>query len=224
MRRLGPLTALLLLVPLASCAVQGERIATSLPHHCDGRTGRVVGRLDVDDDGKAEPVRLPRSGACAPFLLAWAHGSVAWLRVSGMGIDPTAVQVVHLRSGEDVLLLRHFEPRRHGYQPWLVAGGHRELALLGSREDPVLPFVHTDGGHAPVTATCTEDGFAVWTATAHTPPGIVASWDVHRTTYTLEGGRLVPGGGSVVARDVPDPTLRRERPQMYDPEGLFSDC
>ncbi len=89
--------------------------------------------------------------------------------------------------------------------------------------EPVLPFVATDGGGAPTTATCTDDGgIEVVTATTAEPPGVVLAWDVQRTPYAIEGLDATPVGDATVQADVADPLLRTRVPELFD--GPFADC
>ncbi|MGZ4493302.1 MAG: hypothetical protein ACXVWU_01250 [Nocardioides sp.] len=143
--------------------------------------------------------RTPGSGA-RPSTASCAGTSLGPLSVDG------TPETVRLRVGR------------------LCAGGDGGLRLLRTGDGSVLPAVAADGGGAPATATCTVGGFAVWTATAHQPPGVVLAWDVRRTSYTLHGTRLTTGPTRLVEQGTADPTLRTKMPQVFDPRATFSDC
>jgi hypothetical protein len=127
-----------------------------------------------------------------------------------------------------VLLSSRPHPRG-GTQPHLFAAAGKpgkpgRLVEVTVDGGPILPFLATDGGGAPVGATCTpHGGIAVDTATAHQPPGIVLAWDVTRTTYAIHDGRARRTGSSVVATAAADPALRRERPDLFSGD-LFPNC
>ena len=88
-----------------------------------------------------------------------------------------------------------------------------------------MPFVATDGGAAPMAATCVGDGeIGVLTATTSEPPGVILAWDVQRTTYRLEGHQAVLVGTKQVRDHAADPTLRKEMPELFEPDAFFADC
>jgi hypothetical protein len=114
--------------------------------------------------------------------------------------------------------------RRGGHATWVVAADDHGVALLRDHGGSVLPFTATDGGGLPWTATCTPDGFAVWTARTSEPPGIVLAWDVQRTSYRLDGTALTRTGSEQVEDHVADPTMRRKMPQLFEQDSAFADC
>jgi hypothetical protein len=134
---------------------------------------------------------------------------------------------VHLRgSGAPDLVLLYAKPHpRGGSQPHLFgAGGKAGLVEVTAGGRPVLPFVATDGGNAPMTATCTPDGgIAVLTGKAHQPPGIILAWDVTETSYDVKGGRAVETGSQLVQKAAADPLLRKYHPELFD-GSLFASC
>jgi hypothetical protein len=194
--------------------------------------GTVVARADLDGRRGAETVRLTGpSGPCSDSLVTVLGGRVAGLDVHGMDLAAKGATVVHLRGAgaPDLVLLTTRPHPRGGTQPHLFAaagepGRHARLAEVTVDGGPVLPFLATDGGGAPVGATCTPDGgIAVDTATAHQPPGIVLAWDVTRTTYAISGGHARRTGSSLVAEAAADPALRRDRPDLFS-GALFRGC
>src|SRR3954452_10653170 len=198
--------------------------------------GTVVARADLDGRRGPETVRLTgRSGPCHDSLVTLLAGRVAGVDVHGMDLAAKPATVVHLRGAgaPDLVLVSSRPHPRGGTQPHLFAadagdpgrpGRLVEVTAGGGAGGPALPFLATDGGGAPVGATCTPDGgIAVDTATAHQPPGIVVAWDVTRTTYAIDDGLARRTGSSLVADAAADPALRRDRPDLFSGD-LFADC
>lgn len=179
--------------------------------------------------GEALTVKLgPESGPCAGGLLVRDGSGVAGVDVAPLDLDPTTARVVTLAShgGEPRQLLRvdGGSHPRGGFQPHLFAlyDGITEVTLDGG---PLLPFVATDGGAAPMTARCDDSGgIAVLTATTSEPPGVVLAWDVRRTTYTVEDGEAQSAGTQQIRDHAADPVLRKEIPELFEPTALLADC
>ena len=190
----------------------------------DAASGKVG---QVGTSAGSVEVKLPTDGPCAGRLVARAESGVVGLTVSGL--DRSTAQVVPLDgAGEgapQALVRVDGEPHpRGGFQPHLftVTDQVREVTVDGS---PLVPFVATDGGMAPMTATCTDDGgVAVLTATTSEPPGVVLAWDVERTTYALTAAGAEPTGTEQVRDHAADPVLREEMPALFEPGALFADC
>jgi hypothetical protein len=216
-----------LLPALALTAACGDQTPSSAPEAdaCSGQ-GAVIAKADLDGSGSSREVRLtsPGSGPCADRLVGPGGESAD---VAGLDLVAAHAKVVHLHGDDPVdLVLVSAKPHpRGGAQVHLFGlGGRSGLRELTAAGQPLVPFVATDGGAAPMTATCTDDGgIGVVTAEAHEPPGVVLAWDVTQTTYAIDDGRAVPKGKSSVADAAADPLLRRERPELFD-GSLFSDC
>ena len=178
-------------------------------------------------DLPVEAVKLPTDGPCAGGLVVRTAEGVIGTDVSGLELEPDTADVVHLRGDGLPSVLLRVDGGRHprgGFQPHLfaVTGTVGELTVDGQ---PLLPFVATDGGMAPMTATCTDDGgVAVLTATVSKPPGIVLAWDVERTAYRIDGTEARSAGSRQVRDHAADPVLRREMPDLFEPASLFADC
>ena len=199
----------------------------------DGFTaaGRRLGALE-DGSGGSTPVRLVAAGEegpCAGGLVARTAAGVQGVDVSGLDLDAASAQVVTLHGSDghgprELLLVTGGAHPRGGFQPHLFTtyGGLHEVTVDG---DPLLPFVATDGGGLPATARCGDQGTVeVLTATTSEPPGVVLAWDVQRTTYRI-GESTVEETGSAQIRDhAADPVLRKEMPQLFEPDGFFADC
>jgi hypothetical protein len=188
--------------------------------------GTVVARADLDGDGTADEVRLVGRGAgpCADALIARTADGVAGLRLRDVDLDADSAKVVEL-DPELVMVNGPGHPRG-GYQVHLYAlDSQGDLAEVSTGEGPLLPFTATDTGTAPQTATCAKDGdVAVWTTTTNKPPGIVLAWDVRRTTYRLDGATAHDEGTDLVKDGAVDPLLRKQMPQLFQPDGYFADC
>jgi hypothetical protein len=224
MRNLGIALVLALLGPVGACSDQARSSAPDVDA-CTGK-GTVVARADLDGNGSPQPVRLTSagSGPCAHRLLGPGGGSTD---VGGLDLVAATAKVVHLEGdgAGDLLLLSAKPHPRGGSQMHLFdSGGATGLVEVTADGRPVLPFVATDGGAPPMTATCTDDGgIGIVTAKAHKPPGVVLAWDVTLTSYDLQDGRAIFRGESSVAEAAADPTLRKEHPELYD-GSLFADC
>ena len=227
----GLATALAVLSLATGCGTGDERSADRA-RRCTvedaAHGGRVVATADLDGHTGPEELRLrgPRSGQCRNRLVAVIDGRVAAADVGRLDLAAKPGTVVHLRGrGGDLVLLESKAHPRGGWQPHLfAAGGPDGLAEVTVDGRPLLPFVATDGGGSPMTATCTPSGgIAVFTAIAHEPPGVVLAWDVTRTTYSLRNGRAVSTGSTLVEEAAADPTLRRERPELFSGR-LFAGC
>lgn len=191
--------------------------------------GSVVARADLDGSGGVEKVRLvgPHDRRCGDSLVAVVGGRLVGADVGRLRLVAARAQVVHLRGDDhrDLLLLWSEPHPRGGSQPHLFGlRGAGRLAEVTVDGHPLLPFVVTDGGGSPATATCTgSGGIAVFSAVAHQPPGIVLAWDVTRTTYALRDGRADVVGSSLVEKAAADPALRRSRPELFSGR-LFANC
>jgi hypothetical protein len=224
MRTLGTAAVLTALLGLSAC---GSQTGSSAPDtdECAGQ-GTVVAKADLDGNGPPSTVRLAGSGAgaCADRLLA---DGGAWADVGGLDLVPEQATVVHLKGSDapDLVLLSAKPHPRGGWQPHVFgSGGETGLTEVTSEGNPVVPFVASDGGAPPMTATCTPDGgIALVTAVAHEPPGVILAWDVTETTYTVKAGRAETTGSKLVEEAAADPVLRKERPELFD-GTLFANC
>jgi hypothetical protein len=191
--------------------------------------GKVVAKADLDGTGGTETIRLIGASdrRCHNSLVAVVEGRLVGTDVSRLHLVQNRAHAVQLhgKAAADLVLLWSQPHPRGGSQPHLFglrdSGRLVEVTLDGR---PVLPFVATDGGGSPMTATCTgSGGIAVFTAVAHQPPGIVLAWDVTRTTYDVRDGRAMAVGSSMVQEAAADPALRRSRPELFSGK-LFANC
>lgn len=233
MRTLMTISALLVLALLGGCGEEASRTEPVSPRawgECtigafDSAGGENVARLDGRGKDDAE-VRLvpPGAGPCAGGLVARVGSGVTGLDVAGLDLEAASANVVELRDGAELLLVNGGAHPRGGFQPHVFSldGGLHEVQVDGN---PLLPFVATDGGGLPVTATCRADGGVdVLEATTSEPPGVVMAWDVQRTSYRLDDGQAVRTGTKQIRDHAADPVLRKEMPALFEPDGFFSEC
>lgn len=221
-------TGAVLLAVVLLAAACGRQTGSASPYAGCVSRGTVVARADLDADGSTEAVRLVRagSGRCADSLVTQVDHAVAGVSVRGLDLVPRGAKVVHLTGNRapDLVLVSSRQHPRGGFQPHLFTTGGGQLREVTAEGHPVLPFVATDGGAAPMTARCTaRGGIAVITGQASKPPGIVLAWDLTRTTYAVRNGRAVETGSAVVRKAVADPLLRKEVPGLFD-GSLFTNC
>lgn len=236
MRLLGLVVVLPLLMGavLAGCGdeppvIDGGKgqFASPSPTACARGAGEVpLARADLDGDGTPDELYYePPSGPCPDGGLSSSVRDQRWgplvdWDASGAARDAVVLHVPG-RTG-DLVLLRETHPRG-GFQAHLYgyAGGHLDELTVQGR--PVFPFVATDVLTDPLSARCTDAGFEVLHGRRHQPVGIVAAWDVYRTTYTVEGNTLHVGPTTKVADNVLDRDVTRKYHALvtYD---LFGDC
>jgi hypothetical protein len=194
-------------------------------------SGRRLALADLDADGADDEVRLvgTAEASCAGLVAVIGDRAVG-ADLDGVRLDPSSARVVHLTeqsdapAGRDLLLVGEPAHPRGGRQMHLFAADAHELGELTVQGNPVLPFFATDGGGAPMTATCTPDGgFAVVSAETHRPPGIVLAWDVGQVSYRVDGTRVVRTGAETVKEGAADPLLRKSMPELFSGR-YFTDC
>jgi hypothetical protein len=233
MRTVTTISALLVLVLLGGCGEEQPGTAPGRPAQwgdCtvdafDRAGGREVATLSGGGTENASVRLVPAGdGPCAGGLVARTGAGVDGLDAGGLDLDVRSAQVVDLEGGGELLLVNGGSHPRGGFQPHVFAlsGGLHEVQVDGN---PLLPFVATDGGGTPATATCRDDGGVdVLAATTSEPPGVVLAWDVQRTSYRLEHGEATRIGTKQVRDHTADPVLRDEMPTLFEPDGFFSDC
>ena len=230
MRTLGLVVVLPVL--LAGCGDQRTPSDGATPSTLASRCVPTAGagspgtRADLDGDGRPERVDYLSSSPCpgGPLLTATvddlpvaaeladdlpvAPGGIAAIRVPGRKGDLVLVEQQHPRGG--------FQARLFGY-----AGGR--LAELTVEGRPLFEFIATDVLTTPTAATCADHGFVVTQARAHEPVGVMAAWDVFRTTYTVDGNAVTKGATTEIADNVLDAELRRRYGDLVD-HDFFADC
>ncbi len=189
----------------------------------------VIAQADIDGVAAMNEIAYvpaDAGGPCANALFTTFDGEPSALPLGDMTLDPASVEVVQLQGTERQLLMIRGEPHpRGGYMLHLFGGADGKLGEVLADGHPVVGFVATDGGAPPATATCTADGgLATFTATTDKPPGVMLAWDVHQTTYSLDGNTAEEVSTEQVEDAAADPILRDEKPELFDPEDYFADC
>jgi hypothetical protein len=222
MRTLGTAALTTVLLSCTACGETSGGAQTPDPPTCADK-GAVVARADLDGDGDRRPVRLtgPGGGACSDRLTGDGGG----VDVADLDLATEGATAVHLRGGPDLVMVLSKSHPRGGAQSHLFGadadGALHEVTVGGH---PLVPFVATDGGAAPMTATCPEGGgVAVLKGTASQPPGVVLAWDLIETSYEIRDAKVVDTSTRTIRRDAADPVLRKEMPELFD-GSLFSDC
>ncbi|MGA9746997.1 MAG: hypothetical protein WBQ50_06040 [Nocardioides sp.] len=168
-------------------------------------------------------VKLPASGPCAGGLVRLGDAGVSGVDITALDLDSSSLRVVRLDGGDDLVRIDGGRHPRGGFQPHLftTSGDVEELTVDGQ---PLIPFVATDGGMAPMTVRCGPGGTVeLLRATTSEPPGVVLAWDVEQTTYDVTAS--VREVGTEQLRDhAADPVLRGDLPALFDPEALFANC
>lgn len=240
MRRL---LAVLTIAPLAALTACGSQVGPTAPdgagagesaarswQRCTAEAfaaaGPVVTTLRHDGWASDLELKLPTDGPCAGGLVVSGPDGVVGVDVAAAELDAGTVEVLTAGSVDDSVLVRvdgGVHPRG-GFQPHLYVVGPDAAREVTSEGGPVVPFVATDGGMAPLAVHCGGRTLEVLSATTSEPPGIILAWDVHRTTYDLTAGGARKTGTATVEEDAADPILRKDMPELFDTALLFDGC
>ena len=134
---------------------------------------------------------------------------------SGYGVD------VPGRQGS-LVVTRQNHPRG-GYQLRIFALDNNVLTELKHDGETLFPFVATDVEEQPASIDCADNALVVTKAVPHQPVGVVAAWDVQRTTYTLENGTVTAGPTEEVADNVLPKQLGTKYPGLVE-HAAFASC
>lgn len=189
----------------------------------------VIAEADIDGaDALEEIAYVPESAGrpCGNSLFTTVRGEPTAMSLGDDVLDADSAGVVQLQgSDSQLLLVRGQSHPRGGFTLHLLGHGDDGLAEVTVGAEPMLGFVATDGGGLPATAQCADDGGIVtFNATTDKPPGIVLAWDVRATTYSLDGTAASEVTSEQTRDAAVDPLLRKEMPQLFDPEAYFADC
>jgi hypothetical protein len=171
-------------------------------------------------------LKLPQEGPCAGTLVASGPAGVVGVHAASAELDGSTVSVLDVGDLDGSVLVRvdgGVHPRG-GYQPHLYLVGPDALREVTVDGRPVVPFVATDGGMAPLAVRCGDGTIEVVSATTAEPPGVMLAWDVRRTTYTLSADGAHEKGSGSLEEDVADPLLHKAMPELFDPGRLFAGC
>ncbi|MGI8899532.1 MAG: hypothetical protein ACR2HA_01135 [Nocardioides sp.] len=189
---------------------------------------RSSGELATSDGGDVQVTFVPDGpGPCAGALVVRGPDGLSGLDVTRMDLDVRTAQVVS-PAGDDTGQLLRVDSTGHprgGFRPHLFAVTETGLVEVELDGRPLLPFVATDGGALPMTATCPADGgVGIVRAATSKPPGILIAWDVRLTTYDVTDGGPVRTSSRQLEDHAADPLLRRDRPELFDTGSLFAGC
>ncbi len=185
---------------------------------------RTVAEIDLDGDGRPEPVRLTAADSACPSLVFAQVGDAylaGQLPLDGPPLSSAFGVQVPGETGE-LLVTRQNHPRG-GFQLRLFVPGTDELAELEVDGQSLVPFAATDVQEHPLSIDCTEGGLVVTEAVAHEPPGVIFAWDVRRTTYALDGTVVTPGPTEEIADNVLPAQLEKKYPELVK-HAAFPTC
>jgi len=228
------LCALVAPLVLAGCGDSGDPPrASSSPSSstsaCRGQAAAppVDVKADLDGDGARETVAYwGPSTECPsePSLTAVVAGKeVRALVQDELPLTAGDLHVVRISGRTGELLLATAHHPRGGFQARLIGYADGKLEELTVDGSPIFPFVATDVLTDPISATCVDGGFAITTARRHEPVGVVAAWDVYRTTYAVDGNAVTAGAATEIADNVLDKDLPKKYSDLVH-YRLFESC
>lgn len=172
-------------------------------------------------------LKVPEDGPCAGALVgASVRRGVVGVDTKDAELDGETVKVLDAGDLGDNVLVRvdgGVHPRG-GFQPHLYLVGEDSIREITADGEPIVPFVATDGGMAPMTVRCGDGAIEVVSATTAEPPGVVMAWDVQTTTYSLSADGSSESGSGSLQEDVAEPVLRKDMPELFDEGRLFQGC
>jgi hypothetical protein len=171
-------------------------------------------------------LKVPEDGPCAGALVASGPSGVVGVDAKDAELDGDTAKALDAGDLGDNVLVRvdgGVHPRG-GFQPHLYLVGPDTIREVTVNGQPVVPFVATDGGMAPMTVRCGDGTIAVVSATTAEPPGVIMAWDVQTTTYTLSADGAREQGAGSLQEDVAEPVLRRDMPELFAPGHGFAGC
>jgi hypothetical protein len=187
-------------------------------------SARTVATVDLDGDGKTEPVRLTApDGDCANLLFAQQGDGYVFAQLPVGAPALSSAFGVAVPGREGALLATRQDHPRGGFQLRVYAAGPDGLVELEDKGEPLVPFAALDVMEHPLSIDCADNGLVVTEAVAHDPHGMVFAWDVRRTAYTLEGSQVTAGKTVEVADNVLPAKLRASYPDLVR-HATFPSC
>jgi hypothetical protein len=187
-------------------------------------SARTVTTADLDGDGKRDAVKLTApDGDCASLLFAELGEGFVHAQLP-VGEPPLSKAfAVEVPGREGALLVTRQNHPRGGFQLRLYAAGQDGLVELKTDGHPLVPFVALDVQEHPLSIDCSDGGVVLTEAVAHKPPGVLATWDIQRTTYAVEGSAVTAGKTREIADNVLPGQLKTKYPELvgYD---AFKGC
>lgn len=182
------------------------------------------GKLSAGTDAVTVRLVPAGEGPCAGALLALADDKVTGVDVTGLDLEPRSMRVVETAGGERVLRVDSVAHPRGGFQPHLFLVDDEGVSEVLLDEWPLLPYIATDGGALPVTATCPPSGgIGVLSATPYEEADPL-TWDARLAAYDVSGGTARVVADDLVADRVTSRELRQQHPELFDTGVLFAGC
>ncbi len=192
----------------------------------DSAVVRAAARLteaDLDGDGTPDEVRVTGPGGECGDLLVATVGEESLTVPLADGPAVTGGYAVALPGRDGQLLVTSADHPRGGYQLRVYAAGEEGLVELRTDAGTLVPFVATDVEEHPFSVECTDGGVVLTEAVTHEPVGVVAAWDVQRTSYTVEGTTVTAGPTDEIADNVLPGQLGRRYPDLVR-HSAFAGC
>lgn len=185
---------------------------------------RPVTKADLDGDGTADQVKLTADGGdCGNTLFAKLGEGYVATAIQADEPPITSAYAVALPGREGQLFVTKADHPRGGYQLRVYAADADSLEELTYRENPLVPFVALDVPEHPFSIDCAEDGLVLTEAVPHEPVGVVAAWDIQRTTYAVEGTTVTASPPTEVADNVLPQDLDAKYPDLAK-HSAFASC
>ncbi len=185
---------------------------------------RSIASVDLDGDGTPDKVRLTAAGGeCGNTLFAKLPDGYVFTALDDNAPPVRSGFAVAPPGTDRQLLVTRADHPRGGYQLRVYATAPDQLTELEHDGGALFPFVATDVEEHPASIDCANGGIVVTEAVPHQPAGVVAAWDVQRTTYTLEDGKVTAGPTHEVADNVLPRQLAGKYPDLVD-HAAFASC
>ncbi len=174
-------------------------------------------QVDLDGDGTPEDVDAnAASSDCPGAVSAEVDRNLASAPIKD-ATPVTSVFGVTLEGHEGQLAVVRQDHPRGGYQLHVYALDGTKLTELTDGDQPLVPFVATDVRPISATVDCQGSTIVVDQAVA----GSGGTWDVRRTTYTVDGSTATKSGSTVVASNA---TPKKADQLMPAGSAVFASC
>jgi len=185
---------------------------------------RTIASVDLDGDGTSDKVSLTAAGGeCGNTLFAKLPDGYVFIALEDNAPPVRSGYAVSPPGTDRQLLVTRSDHPRGGYQLRVYATAPDQLAELEHDGEALFPFVATDVEEHPASIDCADGGIVVTEAVPHQPAGVVAAWDVQRTTYTLKDGKVTAGPTDEVADNVLPRQLGGKYPDLVR-HAAFQSC
>ena len=182
-----------------------------------------LAEVDLDGDGTPDKVKLTSpEGSCPNVVFAeLAKGYVS----AQVPTDAPPVRAgfgVTLPGHTGGLLVTQQAHPRGGFQLRAYAVGGDELEELTYQGRTIFPFVATDTKQ-PFSVDCSGSAIRVREAQAHSPIGVMFTWDVKERVYAVKDATVTLSQDSEVADNVLPGQLKERFPELAG-GTLFTSC